>query len=74
MTTMADGIFSLEQVAKMLDVSERTVTRQIKAGKLKGFKVGKSWRFRAEAVDEFIKGQEASAKEDAASEDTDEAA
>ena len=67
---MGEEIFSLEQVAKMLDVSERTVTRQIKAGKLKGFKVGKSWRFRSEAVDDFIKGQEATAKEDAASEDT----
>lgn len=74
MSNMTDGILSLEQVAKMLDVSERTVTRQIRAGKLKGFKVGKSWRFRVEAVDEFILLQEASAKEDAASDDTDEAA
>lgn len=67
---MIEGIYSLEQVAKMLDVSERTVIRQIKAGKLKGFKVGKSWRFRADAVEAYIDGQEASAKEDAATEDT----
>jgi excisionase family DNA binding protein len=71
---MAGEIFSLEQVAKKLNVSERTVIRQIQAGKLVGFKVGRSWRFRAEALDKYIEGQEATAKEDAASEDIDDVA
>jgi excisionase family DNA binding protein len=71
---MAGEIFSLEQVAKKLNVSKRTITRQIEAGKLVGFKVGKSWRFRSEALDDYIRGQEATAKEDAASEDIDDVA
>jgi excisionase family DNA binding protein len=70
---MAGEIFSLEQVAKKLNVSERTILRQIQAGKLVGFKVGRAWRFRAEALEDYIKGQEESAKEDAAS-DVDEVA
>jgi excisionase family DNA binding protein len=60
-------IFSLEQVAKKLNVSERTILRQIQAGKLVGFKVGRTWRFREEALEDYIRGQEASAREDAAS-------
>lgn len=55
---------SLEEVAEMLQVSERTIIRQINAGKLKAFKVGKSWRFRREAVEEFMREQEAAALDD----------
>jgi excisionase family DNA binding protein len=66
---MAEAVFTLEQVAKMLNVSERTIMRQIKAGKLKGFKVGKSWRFREDAIDVYIAEQEATVPKDAASEE-----
>lgn len=55
---MVDRALSLEQVAEMLQVSERTVIRQINAGKLKAFKVGKSWRFRREAVEAYMREQE----------------
>lgn len=57
----ADKALSLEEVAAILQVSERTVIRQINAGKLRAFKVGKSWRFRREAVDAYMREQEASA-------------
>jgi putative molybdopterin biosynthesis protein len=50
--------YSLEQVATMLQVSERTVMREIKAGKIRAFKVGKALRFTPEAVQEYIKQQE----------------
>jgi putative molybdopterin biosynthesis protein len=51
---------SVEDVAKILNVSERTVSRQVKAGKLKAFRVGRSLRFRPEAVEEYIRNQEIS--------------
>ncbi len=55
---MTDTIMSLEEVAKMLKVSERTVQREVTAGKLKAFKVGRSLRFRLEEVEKYMKRQE----------------
>jgi excisionase family DNA binding protein len=49
---------TLEQVSKLLGVSKRTVMRQIKAGRLKAFKVGRSLRFEEEAIQEYIKHQQ----------------
>ncbi len=49
--------YSLEQVATMLQVSERTVMREIKAGKLEAFKVGKSLRFTPESVQAYVERQ-----------------
>lgn len=50
-------VLSLEQVAKMLQVSERTVMREIKAGKIRAFKVGRALRFTPDAVQEYINSQ-----------------
>jgi excisionase family DNA binding protein len=50
--------YSLEQLATTLQVSERTIMREIKAGKIKAFKVGKSLRFTPEAVQEYVKNME----------------
>ena len=50
-------ILNLDEVAKLLKVSKRTVQREVEAGKLEAFKVGKSLRFRSEAVDEYTKKQ-----------------
>jgi putative molybdopterin biosynthesis protein len=56
---MTEPIFySLEKVADMLQVSERTVMREIKAGKIRAFKVGRSLRFTPEAVQEYVRQQE----------------
>jgi len=55
---LTDTIMSLEEVAKMLKVSERTVQREVTAGKLKAFKVGRSLRFRLEEVEKYMKRQE----------------
>lgn len=54
---MADEYYTLEQVAKKLQVSERTIMREIKAGKIRAFKVGRALRFKPEAVQEYIEAQ-----------------
>jgi putative molybdopterin biosynthesis protein len=61
---MGETFYSLEQVAKMLQVSERTVMREIKAGKLEAFKVGKSLRFTPEAVRTYVENQKVKPSED----------
>lgn len=52
-------VMNLEEVATYLKVSERTILREIKEGKIKAFRVGgRSLRFRREDVEEYIRKQE----------------
>jgi len=54
---MSTEFYTLEQVAKMLQVSERTIMREIKAGKISAFKAGRALRFKPEAVQAYIENQ-----------------
>lgn len=51
---MTDKTFNVKQVREILDVSERTIFRLIRDGKLKGFKAGREWRFEQKDIDAFI--------------------
>jgi excisionase family DNA binding protein len=55
--------FSLEQVANMFQVSERTILREIKAGKIRAFKAGRALRFTPEAIQEYIRNKEVKPEE-----------
>jgi len=48
-------IVTVKQLAEFLQVSDQTVTRAIKAGSLKAFKVGNEWRIEKEAVIGWVK-------------------
>lgn len=50
-------IISLEEVAKLLGVSGRTVVRLVEKKELTGFKVGRSWKFDEADVDAYIQMQ-----------------
>ena len=53
-----DTAMTLEDVAKRLHVSERTVVRLVVERKeLKGYKVGRSWRFEPSDVEDYIERQ-----------------
>lgn len=52
-------VLTTKQLADFLQVSDQTIKRAIKAGKLKAFKVGKDWRIEKEAVIQWAKGGEA---------------
>ena len=43
-----------DEAAKILKVNVRTVTNLIRAGELKGVKVGRVWRIREEDLQAFI--------------------
>ena len=49
-----DTILTLEEVAKYLKVSERTVVDWTSNGKIPGGKLGNSWRFRQGDIDNWI--------------------
>lgn len=51
---MAPEILTVEQVAELLHLHPMTVYRLAKGGKLPGFKVGGRWRFRKDAIEEWM--------------------
>ena len=54
---MPEYILTILEVADHLKVTERTLFRLVKDGKLPAFKVGNSWRFRHEDVERWISEQ-----------------
>ncbi len=59
---MTDEILTLKEVAKYLKLAEKTAYRLVAEGKLPGFKVGGSWRFRKFDIEEWINRQSNSKK------------
>ena len=51
---MTDEILTLKEVAQYLKLAEKTAYRLAAEGKLPGFKVGGSWRFKSEDIDRWI--------------------
>jgi excisionase family DNA binding protein len=54
---MNDEILTLKEVAVYLKLAEKTAYKLAAAGKLPGFKVGGSWRFKREDIDRWIEEQ-----------------
>ena len=54
---MTDEILTLREVAEYLKLAEKTAYRLAVDGKLPGFKVGGSWRFKREDVFSWIENQ-----------------
>ena len=51
-------ILDAQEVADMLRLHPRTVMKLANQGQLRGFKAGGQWRFRREAIEEYIREQE----------------
>ena len=51
---MVDQILTLKEVAAYLKLAEKTAYRLVSEGKLPGFKVGGSWRFKREDIEAWI--------------------
>ncbi|PTO79140.1 methylation-associated defense system helix-turn-helix domain-containing protein MAD1 [Vibrio splendidus] len=51
---MTDQILTLQEVAEYLKLAEKTAYRLTAEGKLPGFKVGGSWRFKREDLEAWI--------------------
>jgi excisionase family DNA binding protein len=48
-------IWTIKDVANYLKLTEKTAYRLVKDGKIPGFKVGGSWRFRRDEVEAWTK-------------------
>lgn len=51
---MSDEILTIQELAEYLKLNEKTAYRLAGEGKLPGFKVGGSWRFKRKDLDAWI--------------------
>jgi excisionase family DNA binding protein len=51
---MIDPVLTIKDVADYLKVNERTIYRLAASGALPGFKVGNSWRFKQNELEQYI--------------------
>ncbi len=51
---MADEILTIQELALYLKLNEKTAYRLASEGKLPGFKVGGSWRFKRVDIEKWI--------------------
>ncbi|OQX53105.1 MAG: hypothetical protein B5M48_03975 [Candidatus Omnitrophica bacterium 4484_213] len=51
---MKTDIMTIKEVANYLKMTEKTIYRLAKERKIPSFKVGGNWRFKKEAIDEWI--------------------
>lgn len=59
---MADDILTIQEVASYLKLNEKTAYRLASEGKLPGFKVGGSWRFKRLDLEKWIEEQKITRK------------
>lgn len=62
--TTEGEILTIKQVADYLKVTERTIYRLAAAKKIPAFKVGGTWRFQHQEIDQWIKRQTVEAQSD----------
>lgn len=60
---MTDEILTLKEVAEYLKLAEKTAYRLVAEGRLPGFKVGGSWRFKQQDIEAWIEDQKNTSKE-----------
>ena len=61
---MLAEVYNLEQLQKILKLSERTILRLLKDGKLTGFKAGREWRFQESDIEAYIQAQRQEAEKE----------
>ncbi len=52
-----EKLLSTEDIAEQFGVEPVTVRRWALRGKIKGYKIGKAWRFRPSDVENYIQGK-----------------
>ncbi len=59
---MRGEILTIREVAELLKINEKTAYRLTADGKIPGFRVGGSWRFRLSDIDQWIEEQRTATK------------
>ncbi len=59
-TNTKPSLMTIDEVAKYLRMKKVTIYKHAQAGKIPGFKVGSSWRFKKSTIDKWITDKEKS--------------
>ena len=51
---MEETMFTIQEVAEILHVSDSTIRRWIAEGKIKALKFGRQWRFKASEISQWL--------------------
>lgn len=54
---MPDEILTIKELSAYLKTSEKTIYRLLSKNEIPAFKVGTAWRFKKEAIDQWIEEQ-----------------
>ena len=57
-TSTKPSLMTIDEVAKYLRMKKVTIYKHAQEGKIPGFKVGSSWRFKKTTIDKWIAEQE----------------
>lgn len=57
MTQNTSEVYTLQELAVVLSVSEQTIRRMFNRGELKGFKIGKQWRILKKDFEAYLKNR-----------------
>ncbi len=52
-----DELITIKDVAEFLQIAEKTIYRMAADGKIPGFKVGGSWRFRRKEIENWLESR-----------------
>ncbi len=52
-----DELITIKDVAKFLQIAEKTIYRMAADGKIPAFKVGGSWRFKRKEIENWLESQ-----------------
>lgn len=55
-----EELLTMDEAIKRLSTTRGTFYRWLRGGKIKGFKVGRQWRFREDEIERFLSGEEPS--------------
>ncbi len=53
----SENLMTMDEAIECLNTTRATFYRWLRAGKVKGFKAGRQWRFREEDIQQFLKGK-----------------
>lgn len=50
-------LYTVDELAKLFEVTRRTMYNYVKQGKVKGVKIGGTWKFTEENIKKFVNGE-----------------
>lgn len=50
-------VLTVSELSEYLQIHKTTIYRQLRAGKLPGFRIGSDWRFSREAIEQWLRDQ-----------------